>query len=96
MAAASLTAFSPDPDRKVLPHARPAAVEAAGRDSFFLGFTLDFLPDFFPSMLRRVVSIGFRRSGLEARDLSCSDAFEFIRTAGEPAGDKPIGAVSSK
>ena len=93
IAAASLTVFSPEPDRNVLPHARPAALEAAGRDSFFLLLTLVFF--FLPSVLRNVVSIGFRLSGLEPRDLVFSDEFEFIRTAGVPDDVGPEGGSSS-
>lgn len=76
----------------MLPQARPAAVEAAGRDSFRLVLAF-FLPFFLPSPLRSVVSKGFRRSGLEPRDLVVlPEEFELTRNAGEPA---PAGGAAS-
>ena len=94
--AASLAVFSlADEDRYRLPHARPAALEAAGRVSFFLGLILDFLPFFFKSLLRKVVSIVLRRSGLDPRDLVLPEELEFTRRAGEPAGDAPAKEDSS-
>lgn len=79
----------------MLPHARPAAVEAAGLDSFLFDATLTFLPFFLPSLLRRVVNIGFRRSGLEPRDFVLPEEFEFTRNAGEPAADRAAVPASS-
>lgn len=79
----------------MLPQARPAALEAAGRDSFFFDATLTFFPFFLPSLLRKVVNMGFRRSGLEPRDFVLSEEFEFTRSAGVPATGKGEGPVSS-
>jgi hypothetical protein len=79
----------------MLPHARPAAVEAAGRVSFFFDGIFTFLPFFLPSLLRSVVSMGFRRSGLEPRDLVLPEELEFTRSAGAPAADKFAGPASS-
>lgn len=79
----------------MLPHASPAAVEAAGLESFFFDATLTFLTLFLPSLLRRVVNIGFRRSGLEPRDLVLPEEFECTRNAGAPPADKVTGPGSS-
>ena len=67
----------------MFPQANPAALDAAGRMSFFLVLTLDFFPLFFPSVFRSVISIVLRRSGLDPRDLVFSDEFELTRRAGE-------------
>jgi hypothetical protein len=73
-------------------------VEAAGRKSFFFEATFTFLPSFlpffFPSVLRRVVNIGFRRSGLDPRDFVLPEEFEFTRSAGV-AVDASAGPASS-
>lgn len=79
----------------MLPHARPAAVEAAGLESFFFDATLTFLPFFLPSLLRKVVNMGFRRSGLEPRDLVLPEELECTRSAGVPAADRVAGPASS-
>jgi hypothetical protein len=79
----------------MLPQARPAALEAAGRESFFFDGTFTFLPFFLPSLLRRVVNMGFRLSGLEPRDLVLPEEFEFTRSAGAPAANKFAGPTSS-
>ena len=81
----------------MLPHARPAAVEAAGLMSFFFDVTLIFLLFFLPSLLRRVVNMGFRCSGLEPRDFDLPEEFEFefTRSAGVPAAERVAGPASS-
>lgn len=79
----------------MLPHARPAAVEAAGLKSFFFDVTLTFLLCFLPSLLRSVVNMGFRCSGLEPRDFDLPEEFEFTRSAGVPAAERVAGPASS-
>lgn len=88
--------FSLEGVRYRLPHANPAALEAAGRVFSFLGLILDFFPFFFPLLLRRVVSMVLRRSGLEPRDLALPEELEFTRSAGESAaGDELAGRTRS-
>jgi hypothetical protein len=80
----------------MLPHARPAALEAAaGFDFSFFDATLTFLLLFLPSLLRRVVNIGFRRSVLDPRDFDLPEEFEFTRSAGAPAIVMAAGPASS-
>jgi hypothetical protein len=79
----------------MLPHARPAAVEAAGLMSFFFDASLTFLLFFLASLLRRVVNMVFRRSGLEPRDFVLLEEFEFTRSVGVPAADRVAGPGSS-
>jgi hypothetical protein len=72
----------------MFPHAKPAALDAAGRISFRLGLSF-FFDDFLASELRSVVSMGFRRSGLELRD-----EFDLTRKAGELVADAPAPAAA--
>lgn len=70
----------------MLPQASPAALDAAGRVSFPPGDAF-FLEDFFGSLVRSVVSMVLRFSGLDARD----EVFAVEDFAAEPSGG--VGSV---
>lgn len=94
--AASVGTFSADGDLATLSHASPAAFDAVGLISFCLGLSVVFF--FFllswslASELRSVVSIGFRLSGLDPRDLVLDEEFEF--EFGDPAAPSPFTGES--
>jgi hypothetical protein len=73
----------------MIPQAKPAAWDAAGRNSFrpISLFLLCFLC---PSDLRRVVGIVFRFSGLELRDWFLADECDGTRYAGKLVADATL------
>lgn len=95
----------------MLSQAMPAAFDAAGRKSspleglsFFLVRLLLLLPlllelFFFESLLwllRSVVSIGFRLSGLDPRDIVLADEFECARSVLQPDPElEPAAAATA-